>query len=381
MANAFLSRSLLLILFAMPFMAPIWLTENHFYANNTNLKMTWGVITSFALLSLLFLYGLKEKKLMIRQTSLYLPMFGFLFWCFVSLIWVENIFLAVITLIQYTSYVLVFFLTVNLFFTSKDFYKVFNVILLSMVLVSIVGLLQYYFLDNFVIQNLFYQKSPPSASFVNKNMASHFIVMTLPIGAVFLLTTKNKFNAILYSLAIFIGFWFMLYINARQAYVATIVEVLLLLVFLVLDRWKNIDESFVANLQLSKLKKILLSVIILSLIVIANFTNKGWAVDQDNSKFNSLLSINVEGGKSRIPLWVNTIEMIKDYPIRGVGVAQWSEHYPLYYDKAEKDVAFNENTRLKRVHNEYIEMLASVGIIGYSFLFWLSPKYIILSWV
>jgi tetratricopeptide (TPR) repeat protein len=62
--------------------------------------------------------------------------------------------------------------------------------------------------------------------------------------------------------------------------------------------------------------------------------------------------------------------MIKDYPLIGVGVDQWSEHYPLYYDKVAKDVAFNEKTRLQRVHNEYIETLASVGLIGYVFLLW-----------
>jgi len=105
------------------------------------------------------------------------------------------------------------------------------------------------------------------------------------------------------------------------------------------------------------------------LVVVSNLTNQGWTKN-DSEKLNKLATINIEGGSSRIPLWVNTFEMVKDYPLTGVGVNQWSEHYPLYYDKVVKDVAFNEKTRLKRVHNEYIETLANVGIIGYSFLLW-----------
>jgi tetratricopeptide (TPR) repeat protein len=81
-----------------------------------------------------------------------------------------------------------------------------------------------------------------------------------------------------------------------------------------------------------------------------------------------LSAISIEGGNSRIPLWINTIEMIKDHPLIGVGINQWSEHYPLYYDKVAKDVTFNEKAQAKRLHNEYIETLASVGLIGYTLL-------------
>ena len=110
--------------------------------------------------------------------------------------------------------------------------------------------------------------------------------------------------------------------------------------------------------------------VLVSLSIAGNFTNQGWNAN-DDEKFKRLSAISIEGGNSRIPLWINTIEMIKDHPLIGVGVDQWSEHYPLYYDKTIKDVAFNEKTRLQRVHNEYIETLASVGLIGYAFLLWM----------
>jgi len=63
--------------------------------------------------------------------------------------------------------------------------------------------------------------------------------------------------------------------------------------------------------------------------------------------------------------------MIKDNPIAGVGVGQWPQSYPLYYDRVMKDTIFNEQVRLRHLHNEYLETFANVGLIGYLFLIWL----------
>jgi len=204
---------------------------------------------------------------------------------------------------------------------------------------------------------------------VNKNMASHFMVMTLPISLVLFLFSNKKPHAVLYSIVFFLGTWYLLYIQARQAYLAVIVEFLALVLFLGLDFWKNKPRSVLHSLYLRKTKSFLAIIVLVSLSIAGNFTNQGWNVN-DDEKFKRLSAISVEGGNSRIPLWINTIEMIKDHPLIGVGVNQWSEHYPLYYDKVAKDTSFNERTRPIRAHNEYIEVLANVGLIGYVFLLW-----------
>jgi tetratricopeptide (TPR) repeat protein len=147
------------------------------------------------------------------------------------------------------------------------------------------------------------------------------------------------------------------------------VELFVFVIFCSLDYWKNKYRSAICSLNFKKTKLLLVLVLIAALAIVSNFTNQGWN-SNDNAKFDKLAAISIEGGSSRIPLWINTVEMIKDYSLAGVGVNQWSEYYPLYYDKVAKDVAFNEKTRLHRVHNEYIETLASVGLIGYGFLLW-----------
>ena len=369
MANTFFSRFLILILFLMPFMAPIWITENYFYTEQSYLKMAFGVVGSLVVLLLWTFKRSESATLCIQYTKLSLLFLGFLAWEFVTLFWVQNAHLATITLIQHSSFVIVFFLAINIL-SKKDLPALLNALVVVMVLISSVGLLQYYFNDSVFIQNFFFQKAGPAATFVNKNMASHFMVMTLPISLVLFLFANKRLYTVLYSMAFFWGAWYVLYIQARQAYLAVIVELLALVLFLGLDYWKHKSRSVLHSLCVRKTKSFLAIMVLVLLIIAGNFTKQGWNAANDDVKLKRFSTISIDGGGSRIPLWINTIEMIKDNPVLGVGVGQWSEHYPLYYDKTAKDIAFNEKTRLQRVHNEYIETLASVGLIGYVFLLW-----------
>jgi len=83
------------------------------------------------------------------------------------------------------------------------------------------------------------------------------------------------------------------------------------------------------------------------------------------NKFNDFKSIVELDSNPRIPVWINTLEMIKDHPFLGVGVSQWQVNYPLYFDRRSKDVLFNEKTQLKRVHNDYLEQYSNLGLIGF----------------
>ena len=118
------------------------------------------------------------------------------------------------------------------------------------------------------------------------------------------------------------------------------------------------------------MKKIALIGVVISLTLVSNLTNKGWDFSFGD-KANKIQDISVEGGSIRYPAWVNTIEMIKDNPVVGVGVGQWPQAYPLCYDRVMKDTIFNEKIKLKRLHNEYLETFANVGLVGYLFLIWL----------
>ena len=352
----------------MPFMASTWAGEHVFYTEQAYLKAALGVVGSLVALLLWTFKRSDESDLNAHYSKILFLFLGFLVWEFISLFWAQNVYLGSITIMQHASFIVVFFLASNTF-SKKDLPVALNVLIIASVIVSVIGLLQYYFDDNVFIKTFFFQSAVPAATFINKNMASHFMVMTLPISLILFLFANKKLHAILYSITFFIGAWYVLYIQARQAYLAVIVELFVFVIFLGLDFWKNKLRSVVRSLHLKQVKLFLSIAMLVLFIIVGNFTNQGWG-GNDNAKLNKLTNISVEGGSSRFPLWINTIEMIKDHPFAGVGVDQWSESYPLYYDRASKDTQFNERIRLQRVHNEYIETLANVGLIGYSLLLW-----------
>ncbi len=352
----------------MPFLTPIRPDLGWLNASPENMKTAWGV-TCVAILFILWLVSqYKNGMIRIVKTSLYLPIFGFISWSFVTLLWVEDGYLASIMLSQFVSYGLIFFIVINVV-KKVEVINILNVLIVAMLVVSIIGLAQYYFSDIHSVKYLFAQTSAPGATFANKNMASHFIVMTLPLSFILLLAAKDRLNIVIYSIVSLIGAWFLIYTFARQAYVAISVELFILLIFIALDNWKNKNNSLFKTAVLKKNKGIALVVVLFLLSLAANFTDKGW--NHQNLKIEKIQSIVDTKNNPRFPAWRNTIEIIKDYPVTGVGAGQWAETYPLYYDRIMKDVIFNESTRLKRLHNDYLEIFANFGLVGYIFLLWL----------
>jgi len=365
--NKYLIRFLVLIFFTIPFLAPFRVDLGFLSASPEGFKSFFGV--SGVLLTLLFWLLASYKKIDIYCTRVYLPIAAFILWSTISLLWVEDGYLAILTLTQFVSYGLIFFLIINVFQDKKNADLILYALIYSLALVSIIGLLQHYLENIDLIQNIFGQTVKPGATFGNKNMASHFVVMTLPLALVMLLSSKNNAKVVMYGIITALSSWFLIYTLARQAYVAIFVELLLLSLYLTLDKWKNKEKAFFATLRERKSKGIAVFFILLFLIFVSNFTNQGFK--GSSSKIEKIQSISVNEDNPRIPAWRNTVEMIKDHLIIGVGVGQWAESYPLYYDRAMKDVIFNEKTRLKRLHNDYLEIFANSGLIGFAILMWL----------
>jgi O-antigen ligase len=366
-----LQKYFLLLIGILPIVSPIRVDLGWINVSPEVLKLSVGMVGMLLLLSWWLIKQYFLGKIEAVQTTLYTPLIGFLIWSFITLLWVEDWNLAIIMLYQYLAFVMSFILFLNIFLNFDNGRAVLKVLILSMTIVSIIGLLQYYFYNTSEIQNLFIQTAKPGATFSNKNMASHFIVMVVPLSFALFISAQQKIKIYMYGLAMFIGFWFLIYTTARQAYLAILIEVFIVVIFFTLDFYKNKDISFIRTMSEAKTKTISLVFIFISLIFVSNLSHQGFNFGS-GLKTNKLISINLDGGKNRFPAWKNTIEMIKDNPISGVGVGQWQAKYPIYYDKVSKDVIFNESVRLKRLHNEYLEVFANFGIIGYIFLLWIS---------
>ena len=66
-------------------------------------------------------------------------------------------------------------------------------------------------------------------------------------------------------------------------------------------------------------------------------------------------------------LWQNTLEIAQDHSLMGSGVGSFNVYYPAYRTQsvAMNLGAFNHETRTAHAHNEFLEILSDLGILGF----------------
>lgn len=75
-------------------------------------------------------------------------------------------------------------------------------------------------------------------------------------------------------------------------------------------------------------------------------------------------------GQARLYMYRNTIEMIKDNFLLGIGFGNFKYVYPRYRDRGEWTLS-GLNTRVEEAHNEYLQIFSEVGIIGFLAFVWI----------
>ena len=69
-------------------------------------------------------------------------------------------------------------------------------------------------------------------------------------------------------------------------------------------------------------------------------------------------------GRMRALVWADTLSMIRDFPVWGSGLGAWPELFPRYQRPLWPAPFFRE------AHNDYLELLAETGLVGFGLLAW-----------
>ncbi|RLC12824.1 MAG: hypothetical protein DRH43_00580 [Deltaproteobacteria bacterium] len=306
-----------------------------------------------------------DKKWLILKSPFNLPIIAFILWSYVSAIYAHNKYEAFLPLMHWTASAVAFFLVINGLREEKRLIQLVAAIFVSGFLTALLGIAQYLFNLSWVPQVV-----PPAATFANKNMAVHFIVLTFPLGAGLILNNKNKILDWILCIAMALMVVFLFYTMTRAGWLAFAVEVLLLSVLLGRDylkakdvsRW-NKNKGFAATLGV---------VVVCIMINVGphGFTSGFSRIAERAAKIrpqgNSYSSVEL-----RLAIWRNTLEMIKDHPLVGFGLGNHKVFYPLYHRKVVEEKIFSEKSQLSNVHNDFLQAFAELGLIGMLFLAWL----------
>jgi len=336
-----------------------------------------------ASLFLALVWGLKsiaDKKLCFVNSPLILPLSAFVIWCLVSLTIAANLFEGFHVFFQVLSMFVFFLVVLNVYYKKKDFNRLIMALVLSGGIIALIGCCQYLFEFSWIPQ-----ARAPAATFTNRNMASQFMVLVIPFGFYLFLKTEKSIVGWIATLLTGLMVLYAVYTKSLAAWVSISVEAIVfisVLIYLV----KTGKYQFKIKSRLPALVLTLTGFLLLINIDSGGFNLQfGGLSDQVTSVQEFVQSKSSSGvavvrsddavkGQSSIEwrwsVWLNSLAMIKDNPLIGVGAGNYKIEYPLYNHKVVRDTKFNLDSQLDRAHNDYIQAAAEFGITGFAIALW-----------
>ncbi len=357
-AVSLLCRGFALAIFIAPFVLLPSLSE---FANLP--QAAWLQLTTFVSLSIFLLSSYRKKEeATIRTSPLLLPMATLLLWCFVGLSYAVNPYEVIKRLLHLLAAGAAFFLVLQLYTSTAKAKILLWAMALSGLGVALIGIAQHLF-----GLSLIPQIAPPSATFANKNMAAHFVVLTIPAGMILFLLERKKF-AYLLPMILALQTTYLIYAQTRASWLALCVELAFFAFFFLRFRKRN------SLLHLSSRQK---KGLVIGLLMFAGLISLGNGASFSGYKnitsriTQSQAYAKEPGRQVRFALWLNTLAMAKDHLVLGVGLGNFKNHYALYHDAVLKDQSFSVKRQAVDSHNDLLQGLAELGLVGLGLLSWL----------
>jgi O-antigen ligase len=227
--------------------------------------------------------------------------------------------------------------------------------------------------------DLFPQGPNPASTFINRNFFAEFLVCALPFGALLLARARQPAAAVLLAGSVGLVVTAVLMTGTRSALIAMWLQ---LLVVFPLVAWRCRRQLAFAGwsrrLQATSLAAIVGTVLLLGIIPSGNpkVLEEGYGPTALSRGLHRAQSIRPDDHSLniRMVMWRATLNAIRARPLAGLGAGAWESEIPLYQEEgAQLETDYY-------VHDEYLQLVAEYGIVGWLFLFALLVSLVLAAW-
>jgi len=324
-------------------------------------------VSTFFLIIVWAYKGIIDGKIEFISAPIVWPLIFFLIWSLISFFVAINPFESIPVILQVLAMVIYFMLVLNIYFKKENFNMLITALFLAGAGIALIGISQHLF-DLSVIP----QARPPAATFANRNMASQFMVLVFPFGLYLFLKTEKPLTG--WFAAILSGFIlvYVVYTKSLAAWISIAAETAVLFVMLFIYIIKN---KWQFNIK-SKLSSLLTTMVIFLLLINmdSNGVNLKFSGVSDQvtsvrefvapSETKAVTQKKVSTIEWRWSVWLNSMALIRDNFLFGVGIGNYSVEYPLYNQAVIKDQKFSIEFQPVRAHNDYVQAAAELGLTG-----------------
>lgn len=225
----------------------------------------------------------------------------------------------------------------------------------------------------------FPQGPNPASTFINRNFFAEFAVCTIPFAALLLARARTRPAIALLSASGGFVVTAILMTGTRSALMALGIQVIAVLPLIAWRcrrqlAWSTWDRGS----RVLALAVLLATVVTLGMIPTGNpkILEQGQGTTPLERGFYRTQSISTkdESLGLRMIMWRATFRLIEDRPLGGVGAGAWESEIPLYQA---------EGSQLETdyyVHNEFIQLVAEYGLLGWAFLLLLAAYLLQAAW-
>ena len=335
-------------------------------------------------LVVLFLFAIStffRQRISVYHSPLLLPMLLFYGWAMLSVLWANTKYEAVIDALDWSGAFFSALLVILILRSAGQIRALLFFLFISGLLMALLGIGQYLLGIDWVHQHIV-----PAATFANKNMAGQYGVLTFPIAVAFFLYTRNVAFAWFYAIVIALIMTYIFYTRARGAWIGFFFELAVLAALLFYVKIKH-DYRFFADLPI---KKVALAVS-MALFLGMSYLTPTMLGNQEKVLAASIgakpeelkaptglgvLASTTGGTKhsadKRLTIWANSTGMFRDHFLIGVGLGNWTINYAKYQSLFKQDSELLNNKFHANAHNDYVEILCELGIIGFALFLWVA---------
>ena len=296
---------------------PFVITDNLW--DYSNLPKILFIQNGVILLAVVFFWKRKFKDITVSRTLI--AYMVFLLWAGLSIFWAINKYEAVVIFTHWAICGMFLFLVQNMNINKT---VIFLILITTAWIVALIGLGQHFFQLDWVSQS-----AGSSSTFANINLTNGYILMTMPLGLALMVFMRQRkrwgiFVALSAAMATILTY---IYVAHRKT---AMVVIIIIGAYYIVKYLRRLDYAMIA-------------LVIVGLLMVGYFHYVNPAL------FNS------SSVTYRMQMWQNTAKIIKEHPIVGVGVGNFMVHYDKY-----ATLKINDN----KAHNDYIQMLCELGIVG-----------------
>lgn len=291
-----------------------------------------------------------KGRLEFKKTSLDLPLAFFIIISLLSILRFYDIHAGLDTFFLLLAYITFFYLIIN---NVEDFGDIkliiYGVVSIGAIL-SVYGLYQYLVgfkeLGRYITEQSLAFEIPSRVFtiFISPNNLAGLLIMIAPLAFVIIMNTQESWKKIVVLVALVLMIDCLLLTQSRGGWIGFGVVVGVLIAGYA---WMKKKESLGNIIWIAVIATITIVLIVKLQGILSPTTPTYSALSLSKSAFS------MEG---RLLLWKGTLQIIKKYPIAGIGLGAFQSVYPM----------FQQGGLYSRyVHNLYLEVFAETGIFGF----------------